>query len=77
MSERGTQILEQALSLPADERVALVEQLLASLDAPPRPDIDAMWAAEAEDRIDAYERGEISTVSGRDVFEALRRQRQR
>jgi hypothetical protein len=34
MSKRGTQILKEALSMPPFERVALVEQLCASLDDP-------------------------------------------
>jgi putative addiction module component (TIGR02574 family) len=74
MSERGTQILKEALSLPPDERAALVEHLLASLDASARQHIDTLWAQEAEDRLDGFERGEIATISAQDVFDAIRKQ---
>lgn len=49
-------IFDQALTLSAAERVALVEQLLVSLDEPDKA-IDALLADEVERRIDAYEKG--------------------
>jgi putative addiction module component (TIGR02574 family) len=74
MSERGTQILKEALSLSPDERAALVEHLLASFDASARQHIDTLWAQEAEDRLDAFERGEILTIPAQNVFDAIRKQ---
>jgi putative addiction module component (TIGR02574 family) len=71
MSDRGVQILKDALSLPATERIALVERLLASLDAPAREQIDVLWGQEAEDRLDAFERGEIPTIAAQDVFDEI------
>jgi len=38
--------------------------------------IDGMWAIEAERRIDAYDRGEIKTISAREVFENIDGQRE-
>jgi putative addiction module component (TIGR02574 family) len=72
MSERGTKLLEEALSLSPAERVDLVERLLASLDASPNPQIDQLWAQEAEDRLDAFERGEIRAVSAKEAFDTAR-----
>lgn len=60
MSGDGRRILESALALPPVERAELVEELLSSFDFPARADVDALWAREAEDRIDAYEKGELS-----------------
>ena len=74
MSEHSAQILKEALSLPSDDRVELVDRLLASLDTP-NPDIDALWVREAEDRIDAYERGEIPAIPAKDVFDAIRKKK--
>ena len=73
MSHRGDQILEDALSLPAAERIALVERVLESLDSLLREDIDKLWGQECEDRIDAFERGEIPTVGAKDVFGDVRK----
>ena len=72
MSRRSAQILEDVLSLPTAERIALVEQVLASLDCLTREDIDRLWGKECEDRIEAFERGEIPTVPAKDVFGNVR-----
>jgi putative addiction module component (TIGR02574 family) len=73
MSDRGIQILKDALSLPATERIALVEHLLVSLDSPTREHIDVLWGQEAEDRLEAFERGEIPTIDAKDVFDEVRK----
>ncbi len=52
----------QAVQLPADERLALVEHLLDSLDVPD-PSLEALWAAEAGDRLAAHRRGEMRAVA--------------
>jgi putative addiction module component (TIGR02574 family) len=61
-----------ALALPAKSRARLAEKLLASLDEPNRGELDALWAEEAEDRINAYESGEMRSIPGREVFRALK-----
>jgi putative addiction module component (TIGR02574 family) len=67
MIEYTEAIFEQALTLSPKDRAALVEKLLASLDQPD-PAIDELWVKEAEDRIKAYEAGELEAVSAEDVF---------
>ncbi len=67
MTEYAEDIFEQALTLPPKDRAILVEKLLASLDQPDAT-IDELWAKEAEDRINAYEAGELEAVSAEDVF---------
>jgi putative addiction module component (TIGR02574 family) len=71
MSDRGAQILKDALSLPPTERVALVERLLASLDSPTREHLDVLWGQEAEDRLGAFEEGKIPTVAAQDVLDEI------
>jgi putative addiction module component (TIGR02574 family) len=51
--------LVDALRLPPVERAELIERILESFPFPDRKEIDELWAAEAEERIDAFERGEI------------------
>ena len=53
-----TEILESARKLRPDERLRLIDALLETLDEPD-PIIEAAWAAEAQDRLAAYERGEL------------------
>jgi len=62
MSERKTQFLKEALSLLPDEWAVLVEQLLANFDTSAREHIDTLRAQEAEDHLDAFDRGKISTI---------------
>jgi putative addiction module component (TIGR02574 family) len=53
-----------------NERAALVETLLLSLDKPD-PEIDALWLKEAEDRLAAYHSGELGAVDAEQVFAEL------
>ncbi|HNW60816.1 MAG TPA: addiction module protein [bacterium] len=71
MISKTEQILQDALELPPVERAELAESLLASFLLPLDKDIDALWAQETEDRIDAYEEGRIKSVSAKKVFNKL------
>ncbi len=73
MSDRGTEILKEALSLSPAERAEIAERLLVSLDTPDRERVNELWAAEAEERLDAYEQGEISTIPAKQVFDRIGR----
>lgn len=64
-------ILKEALKLPATERAELIDGLLSSLDEPDR-NLDRLWAKEAEDRIDAYEQGQIKALTIQEVIEKYR-----
>lgn len=63
--------IAEALSLPVDVRLKLVECLLESLN-PPHADVDKLWAIEAERRVAELERGEAKTVPGDEVFRKIR-----
>ena len=72
MSTSLKQIEEQARALSAEDRAKLAESLLESLQLP-LSDIERMWAEEIEQRIAAFDRGEISAYPAEDVFaDALR-----
>ena len=61
-------ILREALTLKPSQKAELVDKLLSSLDKPDE-EIDKLWAKEVEDRIDAYDRGEIKAVTLKEVLE--------
>lgn len=61
-------VLKEALALHPTEKVKLIDKLLCSLDKPDK-EIDKLWKREAESRIDAYERGDIKTVTLEEVLE--------
>ena len=75
MLKHGRQILAEALKLPPVERAELVENLLTSFEFESRKKIDALWAEEAEDRIDAFERGEMGAIPAGDVFAEIEKDR--
>lgn len=70
MSQSAKAILHQALELPSNDRAALVEGLIASLDKPD-PALDPKWLKEAEDRLAAYRAGEFGATDAEQVFEDL------
>ncbi len=75
MPKPSEQILAEAMKLPPVERAELVENLLMSFEFQSRKKIDALWAEEAEDRIDAFERGEMAAIPARDVFGEIQKNR--
>lgn len=50
----------------------LIDLLWESLDESRIKEIEAKWASESEERIDAFERGELSAVSGPDALQDIR-----
>lgn len=70
-------VVDEALSLPADARINLVEKLLASLNLPTQAEIDRLWAQEAERRVAEIDRGEVELIPGDKVFERIREKYQR
>ena len=61
MTEAAKTLSVQACKLSPSERLELVDDILASRDEPD-PNIDKLWAKEAEDRLAAYRRGEIKVI---------------
>ena len=63
-------LLRQAMQLSSNDRAALVEGLIVSLDKPD-PSLDAMWLKEAISRLAAYRSGELGALEVEQVFAAL------
>ena len=72
MTEMNDRVIEEALSLPADIRLNLVDKLITSLNLPIDEDIDRLWAEEAERRISQIEEDEAKLVPGEEVFSKIR-----
>jgi putative addiction module component (TIGR02574 family) len=73
MAASAKSFLDQALKLPANDRAALLENLILSLDKP-GPSLDAQCLKEAEDRLAAYQSGELAAVDAEQVFGELGKQ---
>jgi putative addiction module component (TIGR02574 family) len=72
MTEVADKLILEALRLDPVERAAVIEELLSSLDKPD-DELDAKWAIEAENRLNAYRAGEIKAISASEVFVELGR----
>lgn len=70
MAASTKSLLFQALQLPLNDRAALVENLIFSLDKPD-PAVDAQWLKEAEDRLAAYHSGELASLDAEEVLAEL------
>lgn len=71
MSNEARTLIEQARALPPEDRIALIEDMLDSLDRAD-PAVDRLWAREAADRVAAYRRGEVAARELGDVIAKYR-----
>lgn len=72
MSASLKQIEDQARALAPEERAKLAESMLESLHSP-LAEIEREWAEEIEQRVAAFDRGEIVSYPAEDVFAEARR----
>ena len=72
MAKSVKSILDQALELRATERADVEGKQLFSQESPDSK-IYAIWAKEADARIEAYEKGEVEIVSAEYVLAKYRR----
>lgn len=73
MSDTLAELKQKASRLSEAERADLALSLIESLDGPADPDVEEAWRVEIERRIGQIDRGEVSLVSGDEVFAKLRR----
>ena len=65
-----TKLLQEAMTLPLDERARLAEELLASLDEMEH-DVEAAWAAEIQRRAQEVRDGAIPGEEWRTVLQRI------
>ncbi|MCC6194481.1 MAG: addiction module protein [Burkholderiales bacterium] len=63
---------KQARSLSVDDRARLAEVLLESLQGT-LSEVEAAWNREIEERVAAYDRGELQAFPAEDVFAEAKR----
>ncbi len=64
-------IIEEAESIPVEQRILVIESLLKTLN-PPQPDIELQWIAVAKRRLDELRSGAVTAVPGLEVFRNIR-----
>ena len=74
----SAELLQHALQLPADDRLALATELLESVEGPEDPEWTAAWAAEIDRRVRELDAGTVKTIPWSQVkSEILERLRSR
>ena len=61
-------IIQEALSLPIEERALIADSLLRSLNMP-NTDIDAKWTQVAKRRLQELRSGKVKPIPGDEVFD--------
>jgi putative addiction module component (TIGR02574 family) len=65
------EIIQEAESLPVEERALVIDSLLRTLN-PPSAEIDAEWTETAKRRLAELRSGRVNAVPGNDVFTKIR-----
>jgi len=73
MAALTKKIYEQALDLPIDDRLALIDKLLYSTNLPTQDEIDLAWSKEVELRFQTLVSGEAKLIPGEKVFEKIKK----
>lgn len=66
-------LAQGAFELPPDQRYALAQRILASVEPEGAAKIDDVWAAEIQERIRKYDVGETKGVAAAEVFAEIDR----
>ena len=67
MKSSAKEILDQALEMPENDRAAIAERLLASLDAKPDRNVEEAWQQEIQRRLSELDRGDVECVPWEEV----------
>ena len=72
MSTIVEELASRMLGLPASERAALAQKLLASLEKTEESDVENLWVQEAEKRYKRICEGEVAGKPGEEVLSDAR-----
>ena len=72
MDTRYEQIVVDAMKLPLRDRVRLAQQLASSLDDEIETDVESLWFAEAERRLEELRSGEVQGIAADEAFRSAR-----
>ncbi|MGH8520969.1 MAG: addiction module protein [Gammaproteobacteria bacterium] len=66
------QLESEVLSLPVQERAALVQRLLLSLEEISEPEFDRLWGEESARRAAELDAGKVQAIPGEEVAKKAR-----
>ena len=69
---KTSELIDEAVSLPLEERAKVVDSLLLSMNAPDQEATSA-WLARARRRLAELRDGSVAPVPGEQIFERIRK----
>lgn len=73
MTRQAQELTKQAMALPPEERIALAEALLTSVDGFfATPELEAEWQEEIERRVKDFEEGRTKAIPAEEVYAKVR-----
>jgi len=63
-------LIEEATSLPVEERAMVIDSLLKSLN-PPELEIEKKWVSVAKRRLEELRSGKVKAIQGEEVFKKI------
>jgi putative addiction module component (TIGR02574 family) len=66
-------LAQGAIELPPDQRFALAQRILASVEPEEEAGIDDAWTVEIRERIRKFDSGETKAIPGAEVFAEIDR----
>jgi len=66
-------IYKEALDLPVEDRLSLIDKLIISTNLPTRKDIDKAWSKEVYQRFRQLESGKSTIIPGEEVFDKVKK----
>jgi len=73
MENLAEKLYEQALELPINDRLMLIDKLIISTNLSTQADIDKAWSEEVERRSQELDSGTAKLIPGEEVFEKIKR----
>ena len=67
------QLAQQAMELPPAARADLAERLMESIDFSSDKELQQLWSAEANRRLEELRSGRVQPIPGEDVIAEVRR----
>ena len=66
-------IYKEALDLPVEDRLSLIDKLITSTNLPTQKDIDKAWSKEVDRRFRQLESGKSTIIPGEEVFDKVKK----
>jgi len=66
-------IYKEALDLPVEDRLSLIDKLITSTNLPTQKDIDKAWSKEVDRRFRQLESGKPTIIPGEEAFDKVKK----